>query len=99
MHNVKCCGLIGIFSKILLIIGGLNWGLVGIGMFMNTNLNLVNIFLGSSWPVVESIVYILVGLAAVLKIFSCGCVKCKTSTEACGSCCGTSGVSEGEPKM
>lgn len=98
MNNTKCCGLVGMLSKILLIVGGLNWGLVGVGMFLNTNLNLVNMLFGS-WPLVESIVYILVGLAAVVKIFSCGCAKCKTSTEACGSCCGTSGVSEGEPKM
>lgn len=49
---------------ILLIIGGLNWGLVGIGGFAGANWNVVNLLLGS-WPSVEWIVYILVGLSAV----------------------------------
>ncbi|HWH16361.1 MAG TPA: DUF378 domain-containing protein [Candidatus Paceibacterota bacterium] len=49
---------------VLTIIGGLNWGLVGLGGFMGTNLNLVNLLLGS-WPQVEWIVYILVGLSAL----------------------------------
>ena len=62
-------------GKILLIIGGINWGLVGIGMFMNANLNVVNLLLGS-WPTLEAIVYILVGVAAVMKIFGCKCKKC-----------------------
>lgn len=48
----------------LLLIGGLNWGLVGLGMLMESNLNVVNLLLGS-WPVAEAIVYLLVGLAAV----------------------------------
>jgi uncharacterized membrane protein YuzA (DUF378 family) len=49
---------------VLTIIGGLNWGLVGLGGFMGTNLNLVNLLLGS-WPQVEWLVYILVGLSAL----------------------------------
>lgn len=51
-------------SKALLIIGGLNWGLVGIGGFAGGNWNVVNLLLGA-WPQVEWVVYILVGLAAV----------------------------------
>lgn len=98
MHNAKCCGFMGMISKILLIVGGLNWGLIGVGTLINFNLNLVNMIFGGV-PILEAVIYILVGIAAVLKIFSCGCAKCKTSTEACGSCCGTSSVSEGEPKM
>ena len=47
---------------ILLIVGGLNWGLVGIA-----NYNLVDSLLGS-WPSVISLVYILVGLSAVVEI-------------------------------
>ena len=43
----------------LVIIGGLNWGLVGIGMLAGTPLNVVNMILGSiSW--LEAIVYILI---------------------------------------
>ena len=49
---------------ILLIIGGLNWGLYGLGGFANANWNVVNLILGSM-PQVEWIVYILVGLSAV----------------------------------
>ena len=43
----------------LLVIGGLNWGLVGL-----INVNVVELILGS-WPVVVQIVYVLVGLAAI----------------------------------
>lgn len=52
----------------LLIIGGLNWGLVGLGAFMGSNWNLVN-FLFGQWPSLEWLVYILVGLAAVWILF------------------------------
>lgn len=62
-------------AKVLLIIGGLNWGLIGVGMLMNNDWNVVHMFLGS-WPAVEAIVYILVGLAAIMKIFGCRCSKC-----------------------
>lgn len=51
----------------LVIIGGLNWGLVGIGMLAGTNLNVVNLIFGSiSW--LEAVVYLLVGLAALMKL-------------------------------
>ena len=46
---------------ILLIIGGLNWGLTALGW------NVVNMILGS-WPMVEQIVYILVGLSAIYEV-------------------------------
>jgi hypothetical protein len=83
MCNGKgCCkgGMctVSFIAKILLIIGGVNWGLVGIGMLMNKDWNVVNMLLGS-WPIVEAIVYILVGVAAVCKIFGCCCKKCKDS--------------------
>jgi uncharacterized membrane protein YuzA (DUF378 family) len=44
---------------ILVVVGALNWGLVGALDF-----NLVNMLLGA-WPMVEKLVYILVGLSAV----------------------------------
>lgn len=71
-------------GKILLIVGGLNWGLVGVEMLMEGegNWNVVNLLLGSL-PMVEAIVYILVGLSAVMMIFGCKCNKC---SEACASC-------------
>ncbi len=52
---------------ILIIVGALNWLLVGVGGFAGANWNLVTLILGS-WPAVESIVYILVGLAGVYEI-------------------------------
>ena len=52
-------------SFILLVIGGLNWGLIGLGGFMGADWNIVKMILGS-WPTVEWIVYVLVGISAVL---------------------------------
>lgn len=43
----------------LLVVGGVNWGLVGLFQF-----NLVETLLGSM-PTVEMVVYVLVGLSAV----------------------------------
>lgn len=52
-------------AYILLWVGGLNWGLVGLGMLMgNPGWNVVNMVLGSM-PMLESVVYVLVGLSAV----------------------------------
>lgn len=83
-----------LIAKILLIVGGINWGLIGLGALMGKGVeawNVVHMVLGS-WPVVEAVVYLLVGIAAVMKIFG-GC-RCKKCAEACGSC-----ASDGEGKM
>lgn len=84
--NGKCEGHHGCWcsriAKILLIVGGVNWGLVGVGMLMGSELNIVTMLLGSM-PTVEAIVYILVGISALVKLFGCRCSKCK---EACASC-------------
>ena len=50
---------------ILVIIGGLNWGLVALGSWMGSNWNVVNLLLGQ-WSGVENLVYLLVGLSAVV---------------------------------
>ena len=52
----------------LLIIGGLNWFLVGLGSFLGGYWNVVYMIFGS-WPAVEGLVYVLVGLAAVYELF------------------------------
>lgn len=57
----------------LVLIGALNWGLVGVGDFVGSDLNVVHMVVGS-WPQVESLVYVLVGLAAVYKLANKG--KC-----------------------
>lgn len=54
-------------ALLLALIGALNWGLVGLGGFFGANLNVVNLLLGS-WPVVEWIVYVLVGIGGVLSL-------------------------------
>ena len=50
-----------IVAFVLLVVGGLNWGLSAVGY------NLVNMLLGS-WPMVEKAVYIVVGLSAVYEV-------------------------------
>jgi uncharacterized membrane protein YuzA (DUF378 family) len=85
MCNGKCGGcVVHKICGFLVIIGGLNWGLVGLAMLVSSgsNWNVVNLLLGS-WPTVEAVVYVLVGIAAVVKIFGCKCKKCM---EACAAC-------------
>ncbi len=48
---------------ILLVVGGLNWGLTALGY------NLVNILVGG-WPMVEKAVYLLVGVSAVYELLT-----------------------------
>lgn len=57
----------------LVFVGALNWGLIGLFGF-----NLVTMLFGS-WMGVENLVYILVGLSAVLEIMTHGknCKMCK----------------------
>lgn len=51
-------------------IGALNWGLVGA-----FNFNLVETVLGS-WPMVVRVVYVLVGVSALLMLACCKCKAC-----------------------
>ena len=50
-------------ALILLIVGGLNWGLIGLFSF-----DLVDLIFGSI-PLLQNIVYVLVGLAALYTIY------------------------------
>jgi len=50
-------------ALVLVIVGGLNWGLVGL-----LNFDLVNAIFGSV-PILQKAVYVLVGLAAVYTIY------------------------------
>ena len=54
---------IGLIAKILMIIGAINWGLVGL-----LDLNLVTLIFGSI-PILVKIIYILVGLSGVYALF------------------------------
>lgn len=84
MKGGKGCGAACV-AKWLVIIGGLNWGLVGAFDF-----NLVNAILGSmSW--LERLVYVLVGLSALVMLAGCFCKKCKSGKN--GGCCSPKGGS------
>lgn len=63
MTEMKEKGTLFFVAMILVLIGGINWGLVGL-----LNLDLVALLLGSM-PIVQKLVYILVGLSAVFVIF------------------------------
>lgn len=54
----------------LMVVGALNWGLVGL-----FNVNLVNMLLGQ-WMMVEKLVYVLVGVSAVY-VFATHMSDCK----------------------
>jgi uncharacterized membrane protein YuzA (DUF378 family) len=75
-----CCKgscTLAMIAKILVIIGGINWGLIGLGLLLGSmsNWNVVNMIVGSI-PPVEAIVYVLVGISAIVLIFGCKCGKC-----------------------
>jgi uncharacterized membrane protein YuzA (DUF378 family) len=54
-----------VIAMVLTVVGGINWGLVGLGMLLGgKNLNFVNLLLGSI-PTLEAVVYILVGVSAL----------------------------------
>jgi uncharacterized protein len=59
--------VLNIVAFVLLLIGGLNWGLVGF-----FNLDLVSIIFGTGSLLTRAI-FGLVGLSALYKIFSCHC--------------------------
>jgi len=61
--------ILHIIAFILLVIGGLNWGLIGIGGFAGANWDVLGMLLGSM-PTVLWIVYILVGLSALWLLFT-----------------------------
>jgi uncharacterized membrane protein YuzA (DUF378 family) len=51
-------------AMVLLVIGGLNWGLVGL-----LNMDLVKLLLGSI-PLLQQLVYIVVGLCALYVLYA-----------------------------
>ena len=59
--------VLNVIAIILLLIGGLNWGLVGL-----FNFNLVDTIFGGG-SLLARLIYILVGLSAIYKIL---CWKC-----------------------
>lgn len=56
-------------AHVLVVVGALNWGLVALGGFAGSDWNVVHMILGS-WPQVEWLVYLLVGLSGVLMLIN-----------------------------
>ncbi|MDP4020761.1 MAG: DUF378 domain-containing protein [Candidatus Adlerbacteria bacterium] len=56
---------------LLVIVGALNWGLVGLGGFAGANWNVVSMLLGA-WPQVEWLVYVLVGASGAWMLVNKG---------------------------
>ena len=73
----QICGCVGCkIVGLLVILGALNWGLIGI-----FQVDLVAKFLGNV-PHAGRIVYSLIGIAGVMKLISCfvPCPMCKNKT-------------------
>ena len=82
IHKVLC-----IVVSFLIFIGALNWGLVGIGGFLNMDLNVIDMLFGS-FLLGANIVYILISLAGIAFAVSfflypdcCPCNTCGTKKE------------------
>ncbi|MCF7834224.1 MAG: DUF378 domain-containing protein [Candidatus Pacebacteria bacterium] len=77
-------GWLHMLVKILVVVGGINWGLVGVSMLMGsaTQWNVVNMLLGGM-PVLEGVVYLLVGVSAIMML--CGCKCSKTCASECSA--------------
>jgi len=60
---------IHITAVVLIIIGAINWGLIGLGDLTSSgrNWNIINVVLGNI-PTLESVIYILIGVAGILKL-------------------------------
>lgn len=66
------------------IIGALNWGLVGVGMFFfGGEINLITLLFDYSF--FAKLIYLLVGISAIYMLLgNCGCKGC--STKSCKDC-------------
>ena len=51
-------------AELLVLVGAVNLGLIGLGDLTGNNLDVLNMLLGS-WPTVESLVYVVVGLSGL----------------------------------
>ena len=74
--------LIHTIAFILVIVGGLNWGLTAFGW------NIVEKLLGA-WPTVEMVVYVLVGVSALYLLV--------THKRTCSDCCAPKGSAQAMP--
>ncbi len=79
---MKSCGVCKL-AGLLVVIGAINWGLVGFFQF-----DLVATLLGPM-TTASRIVYGLVGIAGLMKLIGCfkACPKCCTPGAKSGGCC------------
>ncbi len=61
--NAQYMKWVELVATLLVVVGALNWGLVGL-----LNMNLVNSLLGA-WPTVERVVYVLVGVSGLWLLY------------------------------
>ena len=71
MKNACCCPICKVVG-LLVVLGAINWGLVGA-----FNMNLVTRLVGAG-TTPEKVIYIVIGVAGVVKILSCF-IKCPGS--------------------
>ena len=65
--NNKTVAMVG---TLLVVVGALNWGLVGLGWLMGgADWNVVHMLLGPLGTTVEGVVYVLVGLAGLWLLY------------------------------
>jgi uncharacterized protein len=62
MRNMDTKKILHIVTYLLIVVGAVNWGFVGL-----LKLNLVTMLFGT-WPMLEQLVYIAVGLAAIYDL-------------------------------
>ena len=66
MKNRDALSWVGL---VLLVAGALNWGILGLtALATGSGTNVLGLLLGS-WPVVLNLVYVLVGLAGLWKLY------------------------------
>ncbi len=63
----------------LLVVGAINWGLVGLGGFFGGDWNIVSMLFGK-WMWLENAIYVLVGVAGVMLVIGCKCDTCKAAS-------------------
>jgi hypothetical protein len=83
---MKKMGPLSCITSLILVIGGLNWGAVGL-----LHVDLVAKYLPAN---IAQIVYIVVGLAAILQIIGCLCCCCCKKK----ACCDTKGECDSDTK-
>lgn len=77
LKTCKHLGPMGRAAGMLVIIGSLNWGLVGIGYFLDMELNVMSLSFAEKAPEVEAIIYILVSLSVIALLFGGSCRGCE----------------------